>query len=113
MERRKPKIQLGRRKTDTPAELLRQFKTDITHHLRETIEEVVNNPESGFRKDFNDYVKGDTDWKIRAEPVVKAFENTSWALKIFIGLVKFLGVCAAALTAMSGLYLAFHKYMNK
>lgn len=38
------------------------------------------------------YIAEDMEWKVRAEPVVKAFENTSWLLKLTVGVLKFLGL---------------------
>lgn len=53
-----------------------------------------------FRIDFNKYVEADMAWKKRAEPVITTFENSSWAFKVFIGLLKILGLLAVAVTSI-------------
>lgn len=42
------------------------------------------------------YIESDEAWKVRAEPVVKAFENTSWLFRIVITLLKVLALITAA-----------------
>lgn len=58
-------------------------------------------------KSFHDYVEKDEAWKVRAEPVVKAFENTSWLWKLFIGLIKTIGL----LIPIGGVLFTIRKYL--
>ncbi len=42
------------------------------------------------------YIEADDAWKVRAEPVVKAFENSSWLFKLFITFLKTIGLMGGA-----------------
>ncbi len=42
------------------------------------------------------YIEADEAWKVRAEPVVKAFENSSWLFKLFITFLKTIGLMGGA-----------------
>ena len=42
------------------------------------------------------YIEADEAWKVRAEPVVKAFENSSWLFKLFITFLKTVGLMGGA-----------------
>lgn len=95
-ERRKPKIQIGRRATDIPAKILEGFKADITLHLQEVIVKTVNGKIDNLRatvltkEDFAHYVTADTQWKVdqekKTEPVINGYKKGS----DFIEVVKFL-----------------------
>ena len=54
-----------------------------------------------------EYIKADEAWKVRAEPVVKAFENTSWLFKVFVAVLKFLGL----MLPFAGVAIAMKKYL--
>lgn len=56
--------------------------------LREEIRELTGT--------LNRYIEADEAWKVRAEPVVKAFENSSWLFKLFITFLKTIGLMGGA-----------------
>ena len=53
------------------------------------------------------YIEADEAWKVRAEPVVKAFENTSWLFRIAIAVLKFVGL----LIPMGAIALTLKKFL--
>lgn len=70
--------------------------------------QILINQLADLQKDFQQYVKEDIEWKKRAEPVIRAFENTSWLLKITVGVMKFLGL----LLPFGAVGIAFKKYIE-
>lgn len=76
-----------------------QFKEEIKEHLEEVVKQTVNGKIDAIQKRLDDYIKADEAWKVRAEPVVKAFENTNWLFKLFVGLLKVIAAVGAAGTA--------------
>lgn len=56
--------------------------------LREEIAELT--------RTLSAYIEADDAWKVRAEPVVKAFENSSWLFKLFITFLKTIGLLGGA-----------------
>lgn len=80
--------------------------TELKEALAQTVQVSVNgkidrlNTKLDTHIDgFNRYVKDDMEWKETVEPVVKAFENTSWLWKLFIGILKFLGLVSVGIGA--------------
>lgn len=67
----------------------------MSQHQIQEHQEVIDLINS-LRTDLTNYVNLDMAWKVRAEPVVKAFENTSWLWKLFIGTLKVLGLIGSA-----------------
>lgn len=91
-ERRKPIIKIGRRKSDIPVVALEQFKDEMKSHVAETIETVVNGGIRGIRKQLDDYIEEDKKWKLRAEPLVVAFEGSKWGFRAIVAVLKFVGL---------------------
>lgn len=69
-------------------------------HIEDVIRTTVNGKIDGVSKKLGDYVTADELWKLRAEPVVRAFENTSWLFKVFLWVLKFLGLLGVAAGAL-------------
>lgn len=108
-DRRTPKIQIGRRKTDIPVAALEQFKDEMKEHVAETIELVVNGQIRNIDTTLKNYIKEDTAWKETMEPVRKAFNNTSWLWNIFIGFLKTIGLLGTAGAAI----LLIRSFLNR
>lgn len=53
------------------------------------------------------YIEADEAWKVRAEPVVKAFENTSWLFRVAIQILKVVGL----LLPIGGVAIAIKKFL--
>lgn len=81
-------------------EQLEQFKDEMKAHVSDTIRVVVNGKIDNISQKLGDYVKADEEWKQRAEPFVKAFENTSWLFKLTIGTLKLLGLLGVSIAAI-------------
>lgn len=107
-ERRKPIIKIGRRRSDIPVVALEQFKDEMKEHVSETIETVVNGGIRGIKKNLDDYIEEDKKWKIRAEPLVVAFESSKWGFKVLVAFLKFFGL----LVPFYGGYLLIKSYFN-
>lgn len=88
-------------------EQLQSFKDEIREHLADTVRTVVNGKIDKIDRKLDLYIVDDTAWKVRAEPVVKAFENTSWLWKIFIGALKTIGL----LIPVGGALVAIKKFL--
>ena len=78
------------------------FKEEMQAHVSLTIEKVVNGKINDLSTKINNYIIADTAWKVRAEPVIKAFENTNWLWRLFVSVLKF----TALLGAAGGAYIA-------
>lgn len=81
-------------------EQLEQLKDDLKEHVAATVRTVVNGKIDNIAKKLDTYITDDDEWKRRAEPVVKAFENTSWLFQLFIGTLKILGLLGGAVVAI-------------
>lgn len=86
-----------------------QFKEEMKKHVGHSIEKSVNGHIRELRQEFNEYVTDDLAWKERAEPVVKAFENTSWLFKLFVGALKLLGLMGTAGGVFTAIYYALKR----
>lgn len=89
-------------------EELTQFKKEMQDHVALTIQKVVNGKIDKIGQKLDDYIKDDEKWKVRAEPVVKAFENTSWLFKVFIGFLKVMGLVGVGI----GGYMAIKQFFK-
>ncbi len=87
---------------------LKQFKQEMKDHVGDTIRSVVNGKIDKLTLKVDDYIKEDGEWKVRAEPVVKAFENGSWLWKLFIATLKFFGLVSVGI----GGYIAIKKLFS-
>lgn len=110
-DRRKPKIQIGRRATDIPVAALEQFKNEVMIHQKEVIDLAFRDlrGDTLTKKDWNEYVLADLEWKQTMEPVRKAFQNTSWLFSIFIGALKIIGLLGTAGAAILFIRSFFHR----
>lgn len=105
-------VQSGKKETsDLVADILHK----IDPVIKEGIEVHVNGKIKNLTKMVGDhnimvdaYIKEDTAWKERAEPVVKAFENTTWLGALLIKILKILGLLGVAL----GAYLAIKNFLQ-
>lgn len=82
---------------------------ELREHLSNVVHETVNGKIDKLHRKLDDYIADDTEWKVRAEPVVKAFENTSWMWRAFIGTLKFLGIVSVGIGGWKVLSDLFHK----
>ncbi len=64
--------------------------------LREEIRELTET--------LSRYIEADEAWKVRAEPVVKAFENSSWLFKLFVAFLKVVGLIGGASAVVYSVY---------
>lgn len=55
------------------------------------------------------YIKEDTAWKGRAEPMLKAYENGNWLWGVIVKLLKFFGLLGTAVGAYLLIKDALHK----
>lgn len=106
-ERRKPKIQIGRRTSDIPVVVLEQFKVEMKEHVEKAIEKHVNGGIRNIDTKLTNYIKEDTDWKNRAEPLVIAYEGSKWTFGFFTSVLKFLGL----MVPLGGLYFWIKSHM--
>lgn len=67
---------------------LKRFKEEMQNHVADTIRSTVNGKIEKIDARLENYIASDEAWKTRAEPVVRAFENTSWLMKLMVGLLK-------------------------
>lgn len=88
---------------------LNLLKSELKDHLSETVKNVVNGKIDAINLKLTNYIHDDETWKVRAEPVVKAFENTSWLWRAFLGTLKFLGLLSVGIGAWKVLSDLFHK----
>ena len=88
-------------------EQMQAFKDEMKVHIADTIRVVVNGKIDGLRDDFQDYVRGDEAWKVRAEPMVVAYTNARWSFKVFISLLKVLAAVGGAVGAVYSMYKIF------
>lgn len=79
------------------------IETHVNHKIFDLSKIVVDH-----NKMVDTYIKEDTAWKVRAEPVVKAFENTSWLGALVIKFLKLIGLLGVAL----GAYLAIKNFLQ-
>jgi len=63
------------------------------------VDKYVNGKITSISQKLDDYVISDLKWKERAEPVVVAFERTTWLSSVIIQVLKTLGLLGAAITA--------------
>lgn len=49
---------------------------------------------------LNQYIKDDTEWKKRAEPVIKFYENITFTNRIFIGILQTIVLIGAVVGAI-------------
>lgn len=75
----------------------------IMHKLESKIEDSINKNVNGkiikLTEKLDLYIQEDNSWKERAEPVVKAFENTTWLSSIVVQTLKMLGLLGASVVA--------------
>lgn len=71
----------------------------MTQSEVQTLRQEIRDLSDSFRM----YVQADEEWKVRAEPVIKAFENTSWLLKILIAFLKVVGLLIPVGGAIMGI----------
>jgi len=72
---------------------------DLKEHVAETVRTVVNGKIDGLNLKLDNYIDNDMAWKERAEPLVIAYENTTWLSKIVLNIMKFGILLASAITA--------------
>ena len=72
---------------------------EMRHHVEEAIIRVVNGKIDKLDQKLDNYIKDDTAWKVRAEPAVKVFENTTWLGSLIIKFLKVLGLLGAGMVA--------------
>lgn len=89
-------------------EQIQTFKDEIKDHLADTVKVTVNGKIDEIDRKIDLYIKEDTAWKVRAEPVVKAFENTNWLFKLFVSTLKFVALVGGA----GGAYVAITKLLK-
>lgn len=76
---------------------LEQLKEHIAEIVQKSVKETVNGQIKKVENKLDDYVTKDEAWKVRAEPVVVAFENSKWSLKVIVAVVKFLALLSPAI----------------
>lgn len=103
-DRRKPKIQIGRRKTDVPVKILEQFKSEMLLHVGEAIKE--SNKSNLTTEAFNLYVTDDKAWKTANEPALENMKNLTNSSLFIVKIISVFGGIAIAITAIKSL---FHK----
>jgi hypothetical protein len=73
---------------------------DLKKMLEAVVKETVNGKIDRLSVKLDDYIKEDTAYKaedkLRTQPVVDAFNNSKWSLKVFIGILKFLALFVPA-----------------
>ena len=72
---------------------------ELKDHVAETVRTVVNGKIDILSSKLDDYIVEDTAWKDRAEPLVKAYENSNWLWKIILNIMKFVVLVGATITA--------------
>jgi hypothetical protein len=106
MERRKPKIKLGRRKSDIPVLVLEKFKDELKLQMETTvkssIEAHVNGGIRGIKKQLDDYIVADTQWKEDSQPAIDNMKNMTVFGKTSIAI-------SIGVSAVIGAYLAIRK----
>lgn len=77
----------------------------IEEAVGKAIKTHVNGKIDGLRKDFQEYVKDDTEWKVKAQPVIKMGENLQGFSKVTLYLLGLLAASIAAILAVKKLFL--------
>lgn len=72
---------------------------ELKDHVAETITLVVNGKIDRLNLKLDNYIDNDMAWKERAEPLIKAYENTGWLWKIVLKVLKFIVLLGAAMGA--------------
>lgn len=75
--------------------------------LREEIKELTQTLANYIKSD-EAWKEADGVWKSRAEPAVKAFENTNWLFKLFVSFLKLVAMLGSA----GGAYILLSKYLK-
>jgi hypothetical protein len=71
----------------------------IKEHLSEVVVKTVNGKIDQLNLKLDNYIDNDMAWKDRAEPLVKAYENSSWLWKIVLNVMKFVVLVGAVIGA--------------
>lgn len=92
--------------THTTMEAVEAAKASATIAYQASLASVKSN--QGIEDKLDAYIKDDTEWKIRAEPVIKAYENTNWLGGLLIKFLKFMGLLGSGAAAYLLLKNFFH-----
>lgn len=84
-------------KIDRQTEQIKDLNTIMQSFYQASADQVRIN--KGMQKSFDDYVISDDKWKVRAEPVVVAFERTTWLSSVVVQILKMLGLLGATVVA--------------
>lgn len=75
-----------------------QFR-HLEQSVKDTVHVTVNRKIDALSFKLEQYVKDDDAWKQRAEPLVRAYESTSWLVQSLLAILKFLGLLAVGIGA--------------
>ena len=89
-------VQAGKQETSG---LVSHLESRIDSAVSVAVDKYVNGRIASISQKLDDYIISDLKWKERAEPVVVAFERTTWLSSIVIQVLKMLGLLGAAVTA--------------
>src|SRR3990167_9701029 len=103
-------LQTGKAETSG---LVQDIFRQMDQHIETSVKKHVNGNISDMKKQINDYIKSDDVWKVRAEPALKACENTTlvgnFLRRLTIGLLKFLVLIGASV----GAWIAIKEFFKK
>lgn len=109
-ERRRPRVQIGRRRSDIPLKILEQFRDEIKAHVAETIKVTVNGKIDNLKQtmltteNFDTYVKDDTAWKKANEPALENMKNLTGLGKFILGGVVSIGALLAGIASIQAYF---------
>jgi len=89
-------VQSGKKET---SDLVDSIMHKMDSKIEDSINKNVNGKILSLHNKVDAYIKEDNEWKLRAEPVVKAFENTSWLSSLIVQILKLLGLLGASVVA--------------
>lgn len=109
-DRRRPKVQIGRRRTDVPVKILEAFKEEMKTHVAETIRATVNGKIDNLThtmlktSDFDRYVDEDSAWKKANEPALDNMKNLTGLGKFGLSAIVTVGAVLAGLSAIKSYF---------
>lgn len=90
----------------------------MTHETKALLKEIrdMNKKLEDHIRAFEQYVEEDIQWKeqevARNQPVVEAFNNTSWLFRLFVATLKVVGLIGTAGGVFVGLYYALKTWTH-